>query len=109
ACGIAQYEFAVIVTFTTLVILLGFTGVQKFIDRYNQEKIYKIIISNDLELKADIEKHMNASCKLKHERMRQTKSNNDLIIEYEVRGSESSHSALIDYLTTNAKVKHFDV
>lgn len=109
ACGIAQYEFAVIVTFTTLVILLGFTGVQKFIDRYNQEKIYKIIIANNLALKADIEKHMSSSCKLKHERMRQTKSNNDLIIEYEVRGSESSHAALIDYLTTNAQVKHFDV
>lgn len=108
ACGIAQYEFAILVTFTTLVILLGFTGVQKFIDRYNQEKVYKVIIANDLDLKEQIEKTMLAY-RLKFERLRQTKSNNDLVIEYEVRGSESNHENLIKYLTTEVCIKHFDV
>ena len=71
ACGIGQYEFAIVVTFTTLIILLGFTGVQKFIDRYNQEKVYKITINNDLLIKDAIEKTMR-SFKLKPERLKQT-------------------------------------
>lgn len=108
ACGIAQYEFAVLVTFVTLVILLGFTGVQKFIDRYNQERVYKIIIENDLNLKSDIEKKIN-SFKLKHQWLRQSKSNNDLVIEYEVRGAELNHEAFIDHLSSNVDIKHFDV
>lgn len=108
ACGIGQYEFAVIVTLTTLVILLGFTGIQKFIDRYNQEKVYKIIIDNDLELKDQIEKDIKGF-KLKFERLRQTKSATGLIIEYEIRGSELSHENLIKYFTITPSIKHFDV
>jgi putative Mg2+ transporter-C (MgtC) family protein len=108
ACGIAQYEFAVLVTFVTLVILLGFTGVQKFIDRYNQERVYKIIIENNLDLKSDIEKKIN-SFKLKHQWLRQSKSNNDLVIEYEVRGAEINHEAFINHLSSNSNIKHFDV
>lgn len=108
ACGIAQYEFAVLVTFTTLVILLGFTGVQQFIDRYNQEKVYKITIENDLDLKLEIEKKM-VSFKLKHQWLRQTKSNDDLVIEYEVRGAEINHEAFINHITTNSAIKHFDI
>ncbi|MBL7912146.1 MAG: MgtC/SapB family protein [Bacteroidia bacterium] len=108
ACGIAQYEFAVLVTFTTLVILLGFTGVQQFIDRYNQEKVYKITIENDLDLKIEIEKKM-VSFKLKHQWLRQTKSNDNLVIEYEVRGAEINHEAFINHITTNSAIKHFEI
>lgn len=108
ACGIAQYEFAVLVTVVTLIILLGFTGVQQFIDRYNQEKVYKITIENDLDLKIEIEKTIVAF-KLKHQWLRQTKSNDDLIIEYEVRGAELNHEAFINHITTNPGIKHFDV
>jgi putative Mg2+ transporter-C (MgtC) family protein len=108
ACGIGQYEFAIVVTLITLVILLGFTGVQKFIDRYNQEKVYKITITNDLVIKEDIEKIMR-SYKLKPERLKQTKIDNDLQIEYEIRGSQSGHEDLIKYLTTASSIKYFDV
>ncbi len=108
ACGIAQYEFAILVTFTTLVILLGFTGVQKFIDRYNQERVYKIIIENNLDLKIEVEKKIT-SFRLKHQWMRQSKSNNDLVIEYEVRGAELNHEAFINHLSSNPDIKSFDV
>lgn len=108
ACGIAQYEFAIMVTATTLLILLGFSGMQKFIDRYNQEMVYKITIENDLDLKNEIEKSI-VSFKLKHQWLRQTKLNDDLIIEYEVRGAELHHEAFINHITTNPKIKQFDV
>lgn len=108
ACGIAQFEFAIIVTIITLVILLGFTGVQKFIDRYNQEKVFKITIDNNPEIKAELEKVIR-SFKLKFDRLRQTKSDEGLTIEYEIRGSEANHEDLIDYLTNSSLITYFDV
>lgn len=108
ACGIAQYEFAVMVTGTVLIILLGFAGVQKFIDRYNKEMVYRITIANNLEFKAELEKKILAN-KLKYEWVSHTKINDELIIEYEVRGSEVKHDYFIKYLTTEPGVKNFHV
>ncbi|MDO8998960.1 MAG: MgtC/SapB family protein [Bacteroidota bacterium] len=108
ACGIAQYEFAILVTLITLVILLGFTGVQKFIDRYNQEKIYKISIDNNLDLKREIEKNMKVF-KLKFEIVKQTKINESLKIEYEIRGADTAHANFTQYLTTTNVISFFEV
>jgi len=108
ACGIAQYEFAVMVTATVLIILLGFTGVQKFIDRYNQELIYRITIVNSLELKSDLEKTFQAF-KLRALRLSHTKLNDQLIIEYEISGSQLNHEKLIRYLSEAEQVKNFNV
>ncbi len=54
ACGIGRFEFAVMVTFVVLLVLIGFTGMQKFIDRYNKELVYKITIKNDAQIKATL-------------------------------------------------------
>lgn len=108
ACGIAQYEFAVLVTATVLLILLGFAGVQKFIDRYNKEMVYKITIRNNLELKSEIEKNIK-DFKLRFQWLTQTKTESDLIIVYEISGAENNHEMLINYLTLSEDVKSFDV
>lgn len=108
ACGIGQYEFAVIVTTTVLIILLGFAGVQQFIDRYNQEIVYRITISNNLDFKAKLEKSI-ADYKLKFKWLSYTKLNDDLVIEYEIRGSEINHDDFIVYLTKEPGVKNFNV
>lgn len=108
ACGIAQYEFAVLVTFTVLVILLGFAGVQRFIDRYNQELVYKITIANNLAIKEELEKTMS-DFKLKHKWLAHTRLNDELVLDYEVNGSEINHDKLIRYLTLSSSVKTFHV
>lgn len=108
ACGIAQYEFAVLVTATVLLILLGFAGVQKFIDRYNKEMVYKITIRNNLELKSEIEKNIK-DFKLRFQWLTQTKTESDLVIVYEISGAENNHEMLINYLTLSEDVKSFDV
>jgi putative Mg2+ transporter-C (MgtC) family protein len=108
ACGIGQYEFAVMVTITVLIILLGFAWMQKFIDRYNRELVYRITISNNLDFKHEIEKNMKG-CKLRFDWLSHTKINEDLVIEYEVRGSDASHNALLHYLTINKDIKSFHV
>ena len=108
ACGIAQYEFAILVTATVLLILLGFAGVQKFIDRYNQEMVYKVTITNNLELKSEIEQTIRAF-KLKYTTLSHTKINDELILDYEVSGSETNHERLVRYLTLSTSVKTFHV
>ena len=70
--------------------------------------MYKITIENDLDLKIEIEKKM-VSFKLKHQWLRQTKSNDNLVIEYEVRGAEINHEAFINHITTNSAIKHFEI
>lgn len=108
ACGIAQYELAVMVTVTVLLILLGFAWVQQFIDRYNKEVVYRITISNDLELKLDLENSFR-SYRLKFAWLNYTKIDRDLIIVYEISGTERSHEMLMRFLTTNEKIKGFNV
>lgn len=108
ACGIAQYEFAILVTGTVLLILLGFAGVQRFIDRYNQEMVYKITIPNNLEMKAEIEQTIR-SFKLRYVWLSHTKINDEIILDYEVSGAETNHDKLIRYLTVSTSVKTFHV
>ena len=109
ACGIAQYEFAILVTGTVLLILLGFAGIQKFIDRYNQELVYRITIPNDLEIKAQIEQHMK-DLKLKFRWLSHNKMNDgELIMDYEVSGAETNHEKFIRYLTVSDIIRTFHV
>lgn len=108
ACGIGQYELAVMVTLTVLLILLGFAWVQQFIDKYNKEMVYHITIDNDLELKLEIESAIK-SYKLKFVWLNYTKSETHLVITYEISGGEKNHDMLIRFLTTSDKIKNFNV
>ncbi len=108
ACGIGQYEFAVMVTFTVLLIMLGFTWVQQFIDRYNKELIYKITITNNLELKSEIEKSFKGF-KLKFSALNHTKLNEELVIIYEISGAEVNHENLVHYLSEKKEIISFTV
>lgn len=108
ACGIGQYEFAIMVTFSVLLILLGFTWVQKFIDRYNKELIYKITITNNLELKNELEKNI-LSFGLKFSRLSHTKLNEELHIVYEISGSEANHERLTNHLSVGHEIISFTV
>ncbi|MES2680187.1 MAG: MgtC/SapB family protein [Bacteroidota bacterium] len=108
ACGIAQYEFAILVTGTVLLVLLGFAGVQKFIDRYNQELVYRITIPNDLEFKEGLEKIFK-ELKLRAVWISHTKVNEELVMEYEISGSQTNHNKLIRHLTLSNEVRNFHV
>lgn len=108
ACGIGQYELAIMVTLTVLLILLGFAWVQQFIDRYNKEMVYHITIVNDLELKLEIENTIR-SHRLKFVWLNYSKVDNDLIIAYEISGGEKNHDMLIRFLSNSERIKNFNV
>lgn len=107
ACGFGQYEFAVLVTSTVLIILLGFAWVQKSIDRFSQERVYRISISKNPDLQNDLENAIR-NFKLSYSAIRYSKLDDKYEIEYEVRGSELSHQALIKYLATAQYILKFE-
>ncbi|MBL7931949.1 MAG: MgtC/SapB family protein [Bacteroidia bacterium] len=108
ACGLSQYEFAIMVTVTVMIILLGFAGVQKFIDRYNKEIIYNIVIENNPAIRTELEEKIR-SHKLKSVWLNFSKIDSDLHIVYEVNGSETNHEAFIQYLCSSEIIKSFRV
>lgn len=107
ACGFGQYEFAILVTGTVLLILLGFASVQKSIDRFSQERVYRISISKNPELQKDLEKAIQ-QLKLKFSAIRYSKLDDKFEIEYEVRGSEQAHQSLIRYLSGSQYILKFE-
>lgn len=108
ACGIAQFEIAVIVTGTVLLVLVGFSGMQRFMDKYNKEMVYRITINNDLKIKADVEARF-AFCKLSFDAIKHEKSDHLLVIQYEVRGSEANHRVFLEYLSLDPQIIQFSV
>jgi len=108
ACGFGQYEFALLVTGTVLFVLLGFASVQKTIDRYSQERVYKISISKNSDLQTEVEEKIK-SLKLKGHAIKFNKLEDKMQIEYEVRGSEAAHKQLIVYLSNEQFIQHFEV
>lgn len=108
ACGIGQFEFAALVTAFVLVILIGFTGVQKFIDNYNKEMTYRITITNNESLKDELENDFK-QCRLKFYWEHFEKRDEDLVIHYKVRGAENNHEKLLALLLKKTSIKHFSV
>lgn len=108
ACGFGQYEFALLVTGTVLFVLLGFASVQKAIDRYSQERVYKVSISKNIDLQLELEAKFK-SFKLKAHAIKFNKLEDKMQIEYEARGSEAAHKQLIKYLSLEKFVQHFEV
>lgn len=108
ACGIGHFEFAAMVTFLVLLVLIGFTGMQRFIDRYNKELVYKITISNEPAIKEAIEREIT-NMGLVGEIIYLCKSENTLHLNFEIRGSVKRHYVLTNYLTRNPNILKFEV
>jgi putative Mg2+ transporter-C (MgtC) family protein len=108
SCGIGQYEFALMVTATVLVVLVGFSGVQKFIDRYNKELVYRIKMENDFEIRKQVESRLH-DCQLKFEIISYNKENGAITLQYEARGSHVNHEKFVNFLTGEASVTSFSV
>lgn len=108
ACGIGHFEFAGLVTFLVLVVLIGFTGMQRFIDRYNKELVYKICINNDSVLKTQIEEEIR-KLGLFFEIINSSKSEHLLHLSYEIRGPVEGHQQFTAFLTDQALILRYEV
>ncbi|MFZ9295189.1 MAG: MgtC/SapB family protein [Bacteroidia bacterium] len=108
ACGIAQYEIAIMVTVSVMLILIGFTGVQRFIDQYNRELEYILTLPNENQLVIEFEQLIK-NHRLRFERTGITKHENKITLQYEIKGAQAQHQAFILKIQNHPQVIYFKV
>ncbi|MGZ3864613.1 MAG: MgtC/SapB family protein [Bacteroidia bacterium] len=107
AIGAGQYEFAGMVLLMVMLVLLGFTPLQRFIDNYNNERTYKITVFcsnfNIEELHATFSKN-----KLKSICVYQNKRHDTITLTFKISGSEENHLRMLQSLSDNPHVIEFE-
>lgn len=107
AIGEGQYEFAVVVITFVMIVLLGFPYLQKFIDMYNSERIYKVTVyCNTLNIK-ELARIFTA-CKLRGKAISQVKKHDMVTLTFAVSGSTEGHVLLIQNLHENKHIIEFE-
>jgi putative Mg2+ transporter-C (MgtC) family protein len=107
AIGAGQYEFAGMVLVMVMLILLGFTPFQKFIDNYNNEKIYKITVyCNNFNIE-ELHK-IFSSCNLKSICIYQNKKHEVITLTFKISGSEVNQQKMLLNLSVNPHVIEFE-
>lgn len=108
AIGAGEYAFAIITLIAELVILLGFSGMQKIIDNRNAEKYYKISIKNQGDSYVFIKKIIK-ECQLKSRQVNLSKTDNTLRYTFKISGGISQHEQLIALLSASNEILAFEV
>ena len=80
---------------------------ERFIDKLNQSRVYKIISPYKEELLTQYEDHLKAN-KLKFKRVKQTKIGTDLIGTWQVQGPEKAHKKFVESILHDPTVKEFE-
>ncbi len=109
AVGCGQFSLTIWVTSIAMVILLSFSWFQRFIDRVNQEKVYKITYG-DLQMDqiVTIEKLFHAY-RLECVRVKQIKHKEEIVIVYTANGKEKNHELFLTELYQQSQIKAFEV
>ena len=106
--GIGEYEFAFICLALIMLVLLGFSWFQNFIDRTNTNKIYKITLVGHNETKrGELEQlfkasHVKAIC------TNHMKRSSDMILTYTIQGSQVAHENLVKLFYETSLVDAFE-
>lgn len=108
AIGAGQYEFAGIVLLFVMLILLGFSPLQKLIDNFNTEHIYKVTVyCNTFNL--DALHKIFSDCKLKSKCISQSKRHDMVTLTFSISGGLKNHGQLQSVLHNNTHIIEFDV
>ncbi len=97
ACGIGEYELAILVTVIILVVSIGFVGLQRVIDKYSREKLYSLTYHRNGDKEAKV-LELIKSCQLKGVLIRQYANTDEITLEFEVRGREQDHKVFLNQL-----------
>ena len=107
AIGTGDYILAVEGLVLVIVVLSLFEIVQGWIDNYHQQRPYRICISKETHLNAEIETAL-LQFNLKIDKVKELKQNDDLILYYDVYGSRKNISKFNSFLINLPSVKSFD-
>jgi putative Mg2+ transporter-C (MgtC) family protein len=101
ACGIGQYELAVVVTIIILIVSVGFVGLQKVIDKYSRERLYVLTYHRNGDKEEKVKELVKKNV-LKGSLIRQYANAAEITLEFEVRGREENHHRFLQQLCADA-------
>lgn len=107
AIGSGYYAVSFFITGLVLCVLYGFTLMEKYIDRANQTRDYKIVCRYNQETLDDYEvlfkKHH-----LKFQRIKQSKKDDLISGSWSVRGTAHHHEELVSVLIKDERITEFE-
>ncbi len=106
--GFSLYAISIISVMLVLVVLLSFSWLQRYIDRTNREKIYRIHLFNNVDSIQQI-KQLIKSFKLSPKIVNQGKRTDHIYVVVEVDGPVKQHNALMRSLYESDLVESFEV
>jgi putative Mg2+ transporter-C (MgtC) family protein len=108
AIGAEQYALAITALAIVMLVLLGFVWLQRFIDQFNREKVYKITVPCNKLTLGEIHTFLN-DCGLKGTCVYRHKVDEDIALTLIVKGPEKKHYTFISLLQSNEHVLEFEV
>ncbi len=109
AVGCGEFSLTVWVTSIAMIILLSFSGFQRFIDRVNQEKVYKITFGDQQTDQITFIEQLFHSYRLECFRVKQIKHKEEIVIVYTANGKEKNHDLFLAELYRQNQIKAFEV
>ncbi|WP_018341708.1 MgtC/SapB family protein [Cytophaga aurantiaca] len=106
--GFNMYAISIISVVIVLIILLSFSWLQRYIDRTNREKIYRIHLHNNVDVIQQI-KQLIKSFKLSPKIINQGKRAGQIYLVIEVDGPVKLHNSLMKALYESELVDSFEV
>lgn len=107
AIGIGEYQFAGVVLFFVMVIMVGFPYLQQVIDNYNSERIYKITVYCNV-LNIEELHRIFKSCNLRSRCINQHKKHDMVTLTFAISGADRGHVLLIKNLHENSHIIEFE-
>ncbi len=106
--GFGLFAISIISVILVLIILLSFSWLQRYIDRTNREKIYRIHMTNNVENIQTI-KQLIKSFKLSPKVINQGKRKGLIYLVIEIEGPVKFHNNLMKSLYDSEMVESFEV
>lgn len=94
--GIREYDIAYVLSFIVLVVLSGFAKLESLIDYMNHKRTYRITFANDKLSNINLVISMAEDEKLKASVRHLAKTDNKLMVNFDVRGSKNHFISLTE-------------
>jgi putative Mg2+ transporter-C (MgtC) family protein len=107
AAASGLYSLSIAACFIMLVILIGFHKIEKWLDKTNRERVYKIVTPYQPEIISKYENVMK-ECKLVFRQNKRMRLGRNVHLQWKVRGSLIAHDCFTDKILEDESVTEFE-
>lgn len=107
AVGAGEYFIAIVTTGVVVVVLSVFNRVQEFIERLHHARVYRICFGKSIELSDTINDWLKSE-KLRFKKKKLTKERDQLVLVYEIYGSEKKLDDFTAFLQKDDRVISYE-